>query len=46
MVWNLKNKTNKQNKTETDSPTHRYRKQTGGCQRRGGDGRGEIGEGD
>ena len=32
-MWNLKNKTNEQTEQK---PAHRYREQTGGCQRGGG----------
>ena len=40
-VWNIKNKTNIAKKKQT----HRYREQTGGCQRESGWRMSEIGEG-
>ena len=46
-MWNLKNKTSKQMTNQKQS--HRYREETGGCQRGGepgGRGRRETGEGD
>ena len=42
-MCNLKNKTNEQ--TTKQKQSHRYREQTGGCQRGGGGGLREIGEG-
>ena len=41
-MWNLKHKTNKQNKTKI----HIYREKTGGCQRGGGVGGGWKDEGE
>ena len=43
-MWTLKNKTNEQ--TTKENQIHRYKQQTGGCQKEGGKGMSEIGEGD
>ena len=42
-MWNLKNQTNEQTEQKQ---SHWYREQIGGCQRGGGMGSGEIGQGD
>ena len=44
-MWNLKIKTNEQTTTK-QKHSHRYREQTGGCQRRKWWGVREIGKGD
>jgi len=44
-MWNLINKTNEQRKKRQKNQTLNYREQTGGCQRGGWVGVGEIAEG-
>ena len=45
-MWNLRNKTNKEKKGQTKKQILKYREQISGYQRRGKQGKGEIGEGD